>query len=251
VKQLIGSLFLILMAVGCSSSSSRSNYYKESESDRPSVDDKYRLTADRQQFDEMRSQERGDQKVKNDEVAFVMQLMADPSQDPSRIREKFDRALSKKRDLYHRDSEKERDGFNKTESKSREDFLKALDTERKEYLTAKHSHDERDDFFSHQDEKRKNYFENQHEKRNDFESDMTERRKNFEDYAREKQNEFSQELRAFQKRHDEYEKAAASSGVKASPASPSTKAADPEVKSFLQEFMNIPSTPATSLESGE
>ncbi len=244
---------VLLLVTACSSSSSRSNYYKENDSSRPLVDDKYRLTADREKFAEERSQEPAGKKIQNDEIAFVMQLMADPSVDPSSVREKFDKALSKKREIFQRDMEKERDEFTKTERQNREEFLKKADADRKDFLNAKHSRDQREEFFNGQDEKRKNYFENQHEKRNDFESDASERRKSFEDYAHQKRDEFTQEWRAFQKRHDEYEKnkKASTATGSAAPSQLAGKAENPEVKSFLQEFMNIPETPGTPLESGE
>ena len=262
---LVGAAFLIIWLGGCASSTHPNTYHSETP-DRPVVDEKYRLTADREQLNEMRSAVPAEKKLENDEVAFSMALLADASKDPSRIREKFDSALSKKRELFSKDIQKERDTFGNTERKNREVFLKQLENDRREFLRSKHTKEERDDFFNRQEDQRKEYFESQRERRNDFESDVTERRKDFDDYARSKSTEFLQEYRAFQRRHDDYEKqkaaAEAAQKIKASAppvtgtsVAPSSAAAtapapDPEVKSFLQEYMDIPATPGTNLESG-
>ena len=248
ISKVISITVFLLFQMSCANSPT--NTYRSSDESRPLVDDKYRLTADRQKFDEVRAQVPDNKKTENDEIAFILQLMSDPSKNPSSVREKFDSALSKKREKFSKDIQREREDYTKKERQERELFLKKMEDERKDFLRSKHGKEERDDFFNRQDEKRKDYFETQRERRNDFEADVTERRKDFEDYARGKASEFSQEYRAFQRRHDEYEKGKekAKTPEAAQPAAPQQA---PEVKSFLQEFMDIPSNPGTTLESGE
>ncbi len=265
----LSPMFLFVLSIGlqfgCASSNSSNTYHSKegsSSETRPLVDDKYRLKADREKFDEIRAQVPSEKKTENDEVAFIMQLMNDPSKTPSNIREKFDSTLGKKRERFSKDIQKEREDFTKKERKDREVFLKQMEDHRKDFLRSKHTKEERDDFFNHQEELRKEYFENQRERRNDFEADVLERRKDFEDYARSKSSEFQQEYRAFQRRHEDYEKEKEKQKKIAAEASKSPSIAPagqlkadpqttPEVKSFLQEFMEIPAVPGTQLESGD
>lgn len=244
---------LVIFISGCAGAQ-RSNYYKEPNESRPAVDEKYRLSADRKKFEELRNEIPQDTQKQNDEVAFTLQLMSEVKLSPSSVRSKFDSALRKKREVFQKDLQKEREVFNKTEQKNRDVFLKSMDSERKDFLKFKHPKEERDDFFSKQDEKRKEYFENQRERRADFESDVTERRKNFEDYTREKTNEFNQDWRAYQKRYEENEKQKKLEKDKGK-KDLQVKNIDPtnqdEVKSFLEELDQLNSKPSTSLESGQ
>jgi len=253
--------FLLMLGTACSTSANKSqNTYKEQDDSRPLVDDQYRLTADRKELDELRAQESHQQKIENDEIAFTLQLMTEVNRTPSSIREKFDTAIRKKRDRFSKDITKERDIFTKYERKNREAFLKNMDQQRADFLKGKHSRDERKEFFDAQDQRRKEFFENYREKRNDFESDVTERRKNFEDYAKERRNDFNEAMRSYQKRYDEYlknkreaEKQAAAGGKpgNADGSQPASDDGPIEVKSFLQEFMDIPPGAGTTLESGQ
>lgn len=265
---LLGCVFLF---IGCSSLDDRNNYYKSTNEDRPLVDEKYKLSADRKKLEELRNEIPEDRKTQNDELAFVLQLMSEHKKSPSEVRSKFDDALRKKREKFSKDMTKERENFNKVERKNREEFLKNMDSERKDFMRVKHPKEERDDFFARQDARRKEYFEDQREKRNDFESDMTERRKNFEDYAREKTSEFNQEWRSYQKRYDEIkkEKEAEKTAEKMKMSTGSLADKKPqdasnyrlvpndfpgesnEVKSFLQELEEAHSYPGTKLESGQ
>jgi len=248
-------LFCGSLMVGCASSE-RTNYYKEPDESRPPVDEKYRLSADRKKFDEMRAEIPAEIKTENDEMAFSLQLMAEVKLKPSDVRSKFDKAIRKKREVFQKDMQREREKFNKTEQKNRDQFLKSMDAERKDFLRSKKTKEERTEFFNQQDEKRRTYFENQKERRSDFESDVTERRRNFEDYAREKTNEFNQEWRAYQKRFEEYEKQKkAERAEKAEKTEKTVRTLDPsntdEVKSFLEELEQMHSKPGSTLESGQ
>jgi hypothetical protein len=238
------TLILLTQTLACSGRSPRPNYYKTPDQAGPSVDQKYRLSADREAFDKMRAEIPEEKKMENDEVAFTLQLMSDYKLPPSDVREKFDHALGKKREKFQKDIQKERDDFTNTERKNREVFLKSLVDQREDFLRTRRTSEERKDFFDRQDEARKTYFETQREKRDDFESNITEKRKSFEDYAREKRNEFNDQLRSYQKKYDEIQKSKNKSET-------SSQNQSGEVQSFLKEFMEMDQIPSSSLESGQ
>lgn len=251
------SLLFLLQTLACSNQSTRPNYYKSAADAGPSVvDEKYRLSADRQALEKMREEIPPEKRAENDEIAFTMQLMAEYKRSPTDVRSKFDEALRKKRDKFQKDTQKERDEFTNKERKDREEFLKSLEHERTDFLRLKRKSDERKEFFDQQDEARKTYFQTQRERRDDFESHITEKRKNFEDYAREKRDEFYEQWRSYQKKYDEYQKEKAKE--KESPATapggtptPVEKRQDNEVQSFLKEFMEMEQKPSSKLESGQ
>lgn len=198
IVSFIGLCFLVNGNVGCSSSSPKE--------DRPLVDEKYSLTADRKAMNDLRNQIPSEKKKENDELAFVLGLMSEVKKPPSEIRSFFDQALKKKRDLFSKDVKAEREEFTKNERKEREKFLKELSETRQAYQRGKHSHGERSEFYRDLDARRSEYFSRERDRRNDFESNITERRKNFDDYTREKTHEFNQDHRAYVKRYEEWKK---------------------------------------------
>lgn len=202
------SIVLILFAlIGCSTASDKSNnQYKAAAQDRPLVDAKYSLSADRQAFDEIRSQVPEDRKKQNDESAYFLQLFSNPERDPAQIRSQFDDLIRKKRSQFDKDISRERESFTKQERQKRDDFLKSQKQTRDEFVRQKQSREEKSEFFRDQDQKRSEYFADERDRRNDFESDVRERRKNFEDYVRQKNNEFNQEYKIFQKKHEDLKK---------------------------------------------
>jgi hypothetical protein len=204
---LVLSAILISLVVGCVGRSPRPNYYKSSDQAGAVVDEKYRLSSDREALDKLRTEIPENKKQENDELAFTMQLMSSEyKKTPGDVRDRFNDALRKKREKFQKDLQKERDEFTKKERKDREDFLKSMTNEREDFLKLKRKGDERTEFFEKQDEARKVYFETQRERRDDFESNITEKRKNFEDYAREKSTDFNEEWRLYQKKYDEHQK---------------------------------------------
>jgi hypothetical protein len=264
---------LILAAVGlvaCSSSSP--NSYHQDESQRPLVDDKYSLQADRQAMESLRSQVPADKKRENDELALVLGMMSEVKKKPMDIRGQFDSILRKKRALFDKDISKEREVFTKEERKKREAFLKAQKDQRDFFGKEKHTREERAEFFHDQDAKRSEFFADERDKRGDFESDVRERRKNFEDYVREKQNDFNQEHRAYTKRYEDMikeqekaKKAAAagsasdnsyvqpgqSSASASSPAVMPTPAVNTEAQDLENELEKLKGKSGSHLESGE
>lgn len=242
-------LFLAVILSACSSSNDRSdNTYRRASDDRPLVDEKYSLSADRQAFDEMRAQVPADRRRQNDEMAFILGLMSEVKKSPSDIRSQFDQVLRKKRQQFDKDINKEREIFTKEERRKREAFLKSQQEERTSFNREKHDRETKNQFYKTLDERRSEFFSVERDRRADFEADVRERRKNFEDYAREKQNEFNQELRSYSKRYEEYKKSkdvGPSSGMLKDPRI-NTEA--DELERELQEARKRASTP---LEAGE
>jgi hypothetical protein len=197
-----------VILIGCSStSSSRKNIYSEADPNKPLVDSKYSLTADRAKMDEARAAVPPEKKKENDELALILQLTAEVRKSPSDIRSEFDKVVHKKRELMDKDLRREREDFTKKEKKERDAFLKTQSDARESYNKEKHTRDEKAEFYKDQDGKRRDYFADERERRNDFESDIRDKRKNFDDYIREKNNEFNQEYRAYSRRYEEMKKA--------------------------------------------
>ncbi len=259
VSKLFFAVSCMALLAACSSTQEESkNTYRQG-GDRPLVDDKYSLRADRAEIENLRAQVPEQTKKQNDELAFILSLMSDPKRQPSEIRSQFDQLLRKKRDLFDRDVKAERENFTKEERKKREEFLKGQQKQREEFNRGKRSREERAEFYKGLDEKRSEFFSVEKERRADFESDVRERRKNFEDYARQKQNEFNQEYRAHSKRHEDWKKEQSRQRPGSVPSSsnmnPSNSLAAQaflsDAEELERELQELQSRPGTRLESGE
>ena len=165
--------------------------------DNPLVQPEYRLQEDRKSFEEIRSQVPEEKKVENDELAYMDKLFENPSEQPSKIRDRFYKLLSKKRDKFSKDLNKKREAFVKIERKDRDQFSKDIESQRNDFKRKKTNPDERKDFYADIELKRKDFYANQKEKRDEFEAQMRDDRKNFEDYSREKTNDFNARHREF------------------------------------------------------
>lgn len=197
---LVTGVLMASVLVSCASGT------PESRVDAPLVEDKYRLSADRQALEEIRSEVPEDRRRENDELAFALQWMGETKKSPSEIREKFNSAVSKKRSQFQRDMEKRRETFVRKERADREAFQKEQESLRKDFRGRKATADERKPFFDDIEQKRRDFYADQREKRDAFEADMRDRRKNFDDYVREKTSEFNQEHRAYTRRYDDLKK---------------------------------------------
>lgn len=191
----------MLLILGCQVSSKHGE--TNSGENAPLVDEKYSLTADRKELEELRKNIPAEKKKENDELALLNQFFADPKKSPSEIRSKFDDLLRKKRELFQKDMTRDRENYVKEEKKRRDDFNKEQEDQKKEFGRKKVDREERSEFYNDLDGKRKDFYSNERSKRDDFEENMRDKRKNFDDYAREKSNEFNQELRAFTQRRDQ------------------------------------------------
>lgn len=194
------SFAVFLLAAACASSPGPETV------DRPIVEDKYKLSADRQALDELRAQVPEDKRRENDEIAFALQWMGEVKRPPGQIREKFNSAVSKRRNEFQKDMNKRREEYVKKERAARDAFQKDQENARQDFRSRKSTADERKSFFDDLDARRKDFYTDQREKRDAFESDMRDRRKNFDDYIRERTSEFNQEHRAYVKRFEDWKK---------------------------------------------
>lgn len=170
------------------------------------VDEKYKLSSDRQAFDEIRKDVPTEKKQENDELALILSLTQEVKDPPQKIRDRFDTLLRKKRSLFQKDMDKSRDQFSKNEKKSREAFNKEQEKLRKDFGSQKHNREESQEFYLAQEDRSKEYNSQARESRDNFEEEMRAKRKNFDDYAKEKSNEFNQEMKSYTKRYEEWKK---------------------------------------------
>lgn len=257
------SLVLAMTLVGCRSSNKAPNEYRNKDGDRPLVDSKYSLAADRKQFEEIRGEIPEQRRQENDELAFILDMVSDSKTDlktpPSEIRSKFDQMLRKKREIFDKDMKKERDVFTKEERKKRDTFLKEQQEARGFFNREKQTREKKNDFYKELDAKRSDYFSTERERRADFESDVRERRKSFEDYARSTTNQFHQELRAYQKRYDEAKKQREEKLKTGTYKPPQMPGSSPqfysqqasEAAALERELEELKAKQGTALESGE
>ncbi len=135
---------LFFVVIGCQTptNSNSSNQYQKVHSDeelrsRPLVEERYTLAHDQQELEKLREQIPDTKKKQNDESAFILNLMADQSVEPGKIRQQFDYQLRKKRELFEKDMKKERENFTFEERKKRDLFLKELNEQRQIKLKIK------------------------------------------------------------------------------------------------------------------
>lgn len=254
-----GALWLLLISVACSSVSKKeANAGKRVEP--PIVADEVSLKADRSEFAEMRKEIPDDVKRENDELALVLGMMSNSNEEPSKIRERFNKAVRDRREKMDKDLRKKREDFSRTEQRTREDFLKKQTADREKFVKGKNSSDARKRFFEDQDLKRKDFFAGQADKRKEFESQVTDTRKNFEDYLREKTNSFNQEHRAYtaafydRKKNEALKKQAEKKAQEKAQDKARQDAkqgilpvAQPGQADPLEEFRNMPNTPVIPL----
>jgi hypothetical protein len=213
------------------------------------------LSADRAELAELRKEIPESTREQNDEIAFVLGLMAKSTKPPSEIRSQFNGIVRKKRDQFDKDIRKEREVFTSGERKKRDSFLKALNEERAEALKAKPSRERRAEILKDIDQKRAEFFSVERDRRNDFESDVRERRKNFEDYVRAKTNEFNQEVNTYSKNYDrlkkeEQDKKSQKTVPRSEEPYQSITEVSQELESLERELQRFQAVPGTPLRSG-
>jgi hypothetical protein len=183
------------------------------------------------------------------ELAAILDLMAGQGEEPGKVRERFTRHLRDQREKQDRLVRSRRQDFHDQEKKHREAFLKRLEEERAEYQAgsaAKAPHFERQTFFKNLDEKRRVYFSDESQKRDRFEEQSLSERKKFDDHVREQQKKFEQQYSAYTAHY--YSNIKSPTAKKDSAvAGPARSAMHPADELLLQEFRNIPRTPAMLL----
>lgn len=161
------------------------------------IDPKYSLASDRKKFDELRSEIPETQKVNNDERALFSEWMADVSTEPSKVREKFDSVVRKKREQFNKDITQVREKYGREEKKSRDAFSKELDEQRAELKETVLSREDRQTKFSEIEQKRRDYYAREREQRDEFEAEVRTARKDFEDYIKQRSDDFNAEYKVY------------------------------------------------------
>lgn len=256
-------VFVALLATIACQSADKDDEGKKPEST-TKVADEVSLKSDRSQYDELRKDVPEEIKRENDEIAFTRGLMAEGTEEPSRVREKFSKAVRDRRDRYDKAARKRRDEFNRRERKMREDFLKKVKAERESFMSGKKKidTDKRKEFFAEQDAQRNDFFADQKEQRKDFETSETESRKNFEAYLTEKRTQFDTDIREYtanfndrrknldiKKRAEEKAKQKAKRDAESASreGTAQEETARPPTDPDLEQFKQIPNTPGTPL----
>jgi len=71
----------------------------------PSSDSEYRLKEDRSHLDELRKDVPEDVKEKNDETAYILNLMNEGKTEPNDVSSRFNTGVRKKRDLFAKEEQ--------------------------------------------------------------------------------------------------------------------------------------------------
>ncbi len=135
----------------------------EAEGQEEKIPSELSLQEDRSQLDELRKDIPADARQGNDELAFLIRDMGQQDNEPSQIRDNFNRVLRKRREKLDQQLRKEREVFNQTERKKRDTFLADVQKERETYLRQKRDQKQRNDFFNGQEGKRRDFFATQTE----------------------------------------------------------------------------------------
>ena len=129
------------------------------------IPDEVSLREDRSSLEELRKGEPEEIKKQNDELALLLGLMKDGTEEPSKVRERYNKIVRDKREKMDKRLRKERDAFSKSEKKGRDDFMKAAAKDRSKFMARKRSPEASKDFFDQQENKRKARFDEEREKR--------------------------------------------------------------------------------------
>jgi hypothetical protein len=250
----IGFTTFVLIWVAGSACSSNAKQAEQTnrQSGSAALPDEVSLKADRIKLDRLRKDVPAETRKENDELALILDTMKNSDEEPSQVRERFNRILRERRTVNDRDLRKLRDDFSSTERRNRESFLRDLQAERDKFTKRKTTSEERQKFFNDQDTRRREFFATNGEKRNTFEATSGDRRKTFEDYAREKTNQFNQLHREYttefyERRKNEALKKRSEEKAKKASASPAPDAAASGAANPFGEWQNIPKGPATPL----
>jgi hypothetical protein len=262
----IGVLITLVSLTACQRGSKK----KDEKPATTPIPDEVSLKVDRTSLEELRQEVPTEVRRENDELAFIRELLTAEEQEPSKIRERFSKAVRDRRLKFDRAAKKRRDDFNRKEKQDRNDFLAKHKDKRDDFVNSsrKIKSEKRKAFFDEQDSQRNGFFGDQRDARKDFESQETEARRTFEAYLTERVNQFNGEIReytnnfydrrknlALKKRTDEQskEKAMEKTREKTREAgregSYERSAGAVDVDPDLEQFKTIPKTPGIPLEN--
>lgn len=170
------------------------------------VRQKYSLSEDRSQFEQLRKDIPQAQQLKNDEKSIYTEWMLGFRKEPSEIRTKYNDLISRKRDFFNRDMNKIREEYSAAESQRKKTFTDELNQERESIKSMKTTRERKTELYNEIDSKRKNFFIEVKTQRDNFEADFREKRKDFEEYIKEKRDEFNSDLKEYTAQFNENKK---------------------------------------------
>jgi len=169
-------------------------------------DEEISLKQDQQDIEELRKNIPSEIRHRNDMLKVILESMGQIKDRPSRVRQKFNREVRKRRSAFQKNQHRQREKYNKNERRQREAFLKQLKKERDNFRSHKATKEQRSDFYNRQDQKRRDYFANQRDKRREFDSDAREKSNDFYADTRAMEREFSQEWRIYNRKWRDLQK---------------------------------------------
>lgn len=182
------------------------------------------LKQDRHELDELRKEVPKEKKEANDELAFSLNQTADLKEEPSKIRQRFQNLVERKRRRFNEKVQKIRNKYQTDETRRRDDFFRDQNEKRDKFRAAKRSTRDSNDFYSQQDRDRLEFFAREREKRADFDDEILQQTKDFNEYMKMKHDEFTEQMRNYTQRFDQMRKEKGATKAKPSAGSGS---ADP------------------------
>ena len=170
------------------------------------VRQKYSLSEDRSQFEQLRRDIPQSQQLKNDEKAIYIEWMLGFRKEPSEIRSKYNDLINRKREKFNNDMNKIREEYSTAESQRKKTFTDELNQERESIKSMKTTRERKTELYNEIDSKRKNFFIEVKTQRDNFESDYREKRKDFEEYIKEKRDEFNSDLKEYTAQYSDNKK---------------------------------------------
>lgn len=198
---------LACLLMGCVGPSKESPKHKE---DRKwvagALDGEVSLKADRDRLDELRKEIPQAKQDENDELAFYLQQTAELKEHPSRIRERYQNIVQKKRSTFRTKMDNLRNEYRKLETARRDEFLKKQRSEREKFKGKKAKQDVAKDFYRTLDRARLDFHSQVADRRKDFEQELSARQKDFNAAMKERYDAFNEQMRVYDKRFREKEK---------------------------------------------
>lgn len=224
----------MLLAVGCASTKDNQDLIQKDQKKISEVlSSEVSLRADRSQLNDLRSEIPEDQRAKNDELAHITALMAEPTTDPSRLRQQYQTFTQKKRKTFQDKVKKLRAEFTKEERSLRSQFTEKAQAKRKEIDPKSMERKEVQQRYSDMDKERREFFAEERERRNSFESELRTQSKDFDSYMREKNLEFNEQMKDYTKRFN----------LKKAEEAAAKRAKAKESSSEFDSMKDVPSTP--------
>lgn len=197
---------LVTSLVGCGLIQSRSETHSAPTGQDEEVSVETTLNNDKKTLEELRKNIPPERRQENDQLKEILSLMGEVKDNPSKIRERFNRTTQRMRNSERNSVQRIRKDFNTQEKKRRDEFFKKLKNDREDFKSSKNDREARKRFYEDQDSARREFNADERDKRSQFNADLKLKSDDFSAMMREKNNEFTQELRAYTQRYNDYQK---------------------------------------------